>query len=68
METIHFQISKEDKQYVAEGIEAAIVTQASTLDGLMQQIHEAVELHFDDEQDILPVILVEMNLTELVHA
>ena len=68
MQTVHFHISREDEQYVAEGQEAAIVTQAHTLDELMHNIREAVELHFDDEPDNAPTILVDFNLTELAHA
>lgn len=44
---IHFYISKGEKQYVAEGVELAIVTQAKTLDKLVKNIHEATELHLE---------------------
>lgn len=44
---IHFYISKGEKQYVAEGVELAIVTQAKTLDELVKNIHEATELHLE---------------------
>jgi predicted RNase H-like HicB family nuclease len=65
---IHFRVSKGDEQYVAEAVEAGIVTQASTLDLLTESIREATELHFDGEQDVMPTILLELNLTELAHA
>ena len=44
---IHFYISKGQKQYVAEGVELAIVTQAKTLDKLIKNIYEATELHLE---------------------
>ena len=68
VETIHFHVSRGDDQYVAEAVEAGIVTQATTLDLLTENIREATELHFDGEQDVLPTILLELNLTELAHA
>lgn len=68
VETIHFRVSRGDNFYVAEGIEAGIVTQATTLDELTGQIREATELHFEDEQATTPTILLELNLTELAHA
>ena len=68
METIHFHITREYEQYVAEGVEAAIVTQAPTVDELLNSIREAVELHFEEEQETVPTILVDINLTELTHA
>lgn len=64
---IHFHISREYEQYVAEGQEAAIVTQAFTLDELIANIQEAVELHFDGEQNQLPEVLIEFSLAELIH-
>jgi|GEM_PF-7091778 len=67
METIHFHITRKHEQYVAEGLEEAIVTQAPTMDELLLMIQEAVALHFEEEQQ-LPTILVDMNLTELAHA
>jgi predicted RNase H-like HicB family nuclease len=49
MQTIHFQITKGDAQYVAEGVEASIITQGYSLDELMKNIKEATELYFEDE-------------------
>lgn len=48
MQTIHFYITREYEQYVAEGVEAAIVTQAVTIDELLDSVREAVELHFEE--------------------
>lgn len=56
VETIHFRVSRGEDYYVAEGIEAGIVTQAITLDSLTEQFREATGLHFEGEQDTLPMI------------
>lgn len=66
--TIHFLVSRGDNQYVAEAVEAGIVTQAATLDSLTDSIREVTELHFEGEQETMPTILLELNLTELAHA
>ncbi len=50
---IHFYISKGEKQYVAEGVELAIVTEAETLDELVKNIHEATELHLKASKVLL---------------
>lgn len=50
MKTIaQFKVSKEDKFYVAEGVDLSIVTQADSLDQLVKNIGEAVSLHFEGE-------------------
>lgn len=46
---IQFHIYKGEKQYVAEGLDLAVVTQGKTLDELMANIKEAVELHLSGE-------------------
>ncbi len=46
---IQFYISKGEKYYTAEGVNLAIVTQSETLDELMRNIKEAVELHLEGE-------------------
>jgi predicted RNase H-like HicB family nuclease len=45
---VTFQIYKGDKQYVAQGVDACIVTQAKTLEELTKNIFEATLLHFDN--------------------
>jgi len=42
---IQFYINKGEKYYVAQGIDLPVVTQGKTLDELMKNIKEAVELH-----------------------
>jgi len=44
-----FIIKKEDKFWTAKCNEEDIFTQATSLDTLMANIKEAVELHFEDE-------------------
>jgi len=46
---IQFKISNSDGVYTAEGIDVAIVTEATSFDALVQNISEAVALHFDGE-------------------
>ena len=46
---IQFKISKSENTYIAEGVDLAIVTGADTLDELVKNISEAVELYFKDE-------------------
>lgn len=46
---IQFQIYRGDKQYVAEGVNVPVVTQAPTLDELNTNIKEAVSLFLEDE-------------------
>jgi len=62
---IHFYISKGEKQYVAEGVELAIVTQAKTLDELVKNIYEATELHLEAAQPenfgLVPSPLISIN-------
>ena len=47
---IQFYINKGEKHYVAQGIDLPIVTQGETLDELMKNIKEAVELHLEGEK------------------
>jgi predicted RNase H-like HicB family nuclease len=44
---IQFHIHKGEKYYVAEGVNLSVVTQAKTLNELLFNIREAVELHLD---------------------
>ena len=48
---IQFKISKSENTYIAEGVDFAIVTGADTLDELVKNISEAVELHFEGEDE-----------------
>lgn len=46
---IQFKISQSEGTYIAEGVDLAIVTDAPTLDALVVNITDAVELYFKDE-------------------
>lgn len=71
---IQIQVSKGDSYYVAEGVNLPIVTQAKTLDELMYNIQEAVELHLEeedlDELEIAaePAVLANFELPIKLHA
>lgn len=59
MKTITFFVSKwDDGYYVANAQEESIITQAKSLDELMLNIQEAVELHFDDAHVASPYTVV----------
>ncbi len=47
--SIQFKISESEGTYIAEGVDLAIVSEASTLDQLVKNIEEAVSLHFEGE-------------------
>lgn len=46
---IQFSISKSDKYYVAEAMGFPIVTQAKTLEEIVHNVREAVEVYLHDE-------------------
>ena len=46
---IQFSISKGKKNYIAQAVDFPIFTQAETLDQLIENIKDAVGLHFKDE-------------------
>jgi predicted RNase H-like HicB family nuclease len=47
---IQFNISKGKKYYIASGVDFPVVTQAKSLDELIQNIREAVSLHLEGEE------------------
>ena len=71
---IQFQIYKGDKQYVAQGIDLAIVTQAKTMDELTQNILEATALHLEGEDPAdfglspKPSVFVNFELPQVQYA
>ena len=48
---IQFKITESEGTYIAEGVDLAIVSEASTLDQLVKNIEEAVSLHFEGEDE-----------------
>ena len=71
---IQIKVYRSDEQYIAEGVDIAIATFAKTLDGLVKNIQEAVELYLEDEDPkktgIIsnPSILVNFELPVPLHA
>ncbi|MBI4359749.1 MAG: type II toxin-antitoxin system HicB family antitoxin [Candidatus Jacksonbacteria bacterium] len=63
---LYFHIYKGDSQYIAEGIDVPVVTQAKTLDNLMDNIKEAVALHLEGEDlnelGVAPFALILANM------
>lgn len=46
---IKVYINKGDKQYVAECVDIPVVTQGKTLDETIENLKEAISLHFENE-------------------
>ena len=46
---IQFKISKGEKYYIGEGIDLPIVTQGKTIDEVVLNLKEALELHLEGE-------------------
>ena len=46
---IQFKISKGEKYYTGEGIDLPIVTQGKTIDEVVSNLREALELHLENE-------------------
>lgn len=71
---IQIHIYKGDEYYVAEGVDLPIVTQGKTLDELVKNIKEAVELHLESENlsDLNlaphPSVLLNLELPARLHA
>jgi predicted RNase H-like HicB family nuclease len=71
---IQVRIFKGEKQYVAECLDLPVVTQAKTLDELIENLREAMSLHLKGE-DLAelgladdPAVLASFELEPLVHA
>ncbi len=71
---IQIQIYKGESQFVAEGVNVPIVTQGKTLDDLVNNIKEAIQLFLEDENleeyDLVtqPSIIANLELDSLVYA
>jgi len=71
---IQVHIYKGDKYYIAECIDLPVVTQGKTLDELMKNLNEAIELQLEDEdaRDYnlapKPSILASIELDSLSYA
>lgn len=71
---IFVQIYKGENQYVAEGLNLAVVTQGKNLDEVVNNLREAIALHLEDENladfDLAekPQILVNFELPTPAYA
>ena len=71
---LQFHIFKGEKYYIAEGIDLPVVTQGKTLDELIRNIQEAVQLQLEGENledfDLAPnpSILLNLELPLLSYA
>ena len=71
---IQVHIYKGDKYYIAECIDLPVVTQGKTLDELVANLKEAVDLHLECENltdyDLVPqpTIIANLEIDSLVHA
>jgi len=69
---IQVKIYKGEKYYVAECLDLPVVTQGETLDEVVANIKEAIELHLEGEDlkewEILPDFSILINLELLAHA
>ena len=71
---ISVHIFKGEKYFVAECIDLPVITQGKTLDELVKNLKEAIELHLEDENledlDIAPnpAIIANIELDSLIYA
>ncbi len=71
---IQVHIYKGEKYYIAECTDLPVVTQGKTLDELVANLKEAVELHLEGENlteyDLVPqpTIVANIEIDSLVHA
>lgn len=70
---IQFHIFKGEKYYIAQGIDLPVVTQAKTLDELIKNLKEAIELQLEGENladfDLAPEpsVLANLELAANIH-
>lgn len=71
---IQFHVHKGEKYYIAECIDLPIVTQGITLDELVSNMKEALELHLEGENladydlSAHPSVIANIELDSPVHA
>ncbi|MEK7202747.1 MAG: type II toxin-antitoxin system HicB family antitoxin [Patescibacteria group bacterium] len=71
---IQAHIYKGEKYYIAECVDLSVVTQGKTLDELVENLKEAIELHLEGENltelDLIPspAILVNLELETKIYA
>lgn len=71
---IQFHIYKGDSYYIAQGIDLPVITQGKTLDELVRNLKEAVELQLEGEDladfdlSSRPSVLANFELGSAIHA
>ena len=71
---IHIEVYKSDNYYIAEGLNLPLVTQGKTLDEVIENVKEAVELTLEGEKlsdfdfSENPQVLVNFELPSPVYA
>jgi len=69
---IQVKVYKGEKYYVAECLDLPVVSQGKTLDEVVKNIKEAIELHLEGEDlkelEILPDFSILINLELLAYA
>ena len=71
---VQFQVYKSEKFFVANGVDLPIVTQGETLDELVKNIREAVDLLLEGENladfDLAekPHVMINMEVPDTVYA
>ena len=70
---IHVQIYKGEKYFIAECVDLPVVTQGASLDEVVANIREAIDLHLEgdgiEEWDLLPDFVILANFEiEPIHA
>ena len=61
---IKFRVYYDGNYWIAEGVGVSIFTQGESLDELMKNLKEAVELHFEDELKAGEVIKI-LSVSEM---
>jgi predicted RNase H-like HicB family nuclease len=62
-DTVHAVVTRGHGWYVAECLEIAVVTQARTLDELVENVREAVSLHLSGEQEKATGVVAEPRIS-----
>jgi len=69
---IQVKIYRGEKYYVAECLDLPVVSQGKTLDEVVENVKEAIELHLEGEDlkelEILPDFSILINLELLAYA
>ncbi|MEM2901971.1 MAG: type II toxin-antitoxin system HicB family antitoxin [Candidatus Bathyarchaeia archaeon] len=69
---VQVKVYKGEKYYVAECLDLPVVTQGRTLDEVVENMKEAIELHLEEENleewDILPDFSILVNLEVFPYA